>query len=140
MDRWLIIGRPPLAASVQKDVRPVSDKTFLIIVFAVIGIFLLIARTSAWAERAAKKAAQNPYTPPTIPPAELATLVATLAQDILGIGAHQLDEPMEKLRITRGDFLTFLDDLEQDHGLRVPASARAMSTSISGVVAALYHA
>jgi hypothetical protein len=44
---------------------------------------------------------------------------------------------MELLRIPRGDFLGFLDELEEDHDLPVPAWARAMSTSVSGVIAAL---
>lgn len=100
-------------------------------------ILFLIARASDIAQGAAKKSQQDCYKPPAIPPAEVQALVAGLAQDVLGIGPHQLDEPMEKLRIARGDYLTFLEDLEQDHGLRVPTSARAMSTSISGVVAAL---
>ena len=72
-----------------------------------------------------------------VDPARVTALVTKLAQESLGIGAHQLDDPMEKLRIPRGDFLRFLDDLEEDHGLAVPDSARSMSSSISGIVAAL---
>jgi hypothetical protein len=71
------------------------------------------------------------------PPAEIASIVSGLAQRSLSIGSHQLDESMELLRIPRGDFLGFLDELEEDHDLPVPASARAMSTSVSGVIAAL---
>lgn len=48
-----------------------------------------------------------------------------------------MDQSMEKLRIPPGDFLSFLDDLEQEHGLQVSDSARTMATSTSGVVSAL---
>jgi hypothetical protein len=85
----------------------------------------------------AQKEASRPRPAATIAPGEIASVVAGLAHSSLGIGSHQVNESMEKLRIPRGDFLRFLDDLEVDHDLSVPASARAMSTSISGVIAAL---
>ena len=99
-------------------------------VFAAFQIFLRL-------QKRAENEASRPRSGALAAPAEIAALVAKLAHESLEIGSHQLDESMDKLRIPRGDFLRFLDDLEVDHGLSVPASARAMSTSISGIVAAL---
>ncbi|WP_367871399.1 hypothetical protein [Luteolibacter sp. Populi] len=104
---------------------------FICAVVSIVGIAFRILRKQV------KKNTERQQLIPKIPPTEIAALVSKLAQEVLEIGAHQLDEPIEKLRITKGDFLSFLDNLELDHGLQVPASARTMSTSISRLISAL---
>jgi hypothetical protein len=109
----------------------------LVLFFKISAIVVLALRVFRMLQERARKEASRLCPTPVAAPAEIAALVTELARRGLEIGSDQLDESMEKLRIPRGDFQRFLDDLEVDHGLSVPASARAMSTSISGVIAAL---
>jgi hypothetical protein len=113
------------------------DESLLLLFFAICGFLGGGHVIFRFLQARAEKDASYPRPVPLAAHAEIAALVAGLAHRSLDIGSDQLDEPMEKLRIPRGDFLRFLDDLEEDHGLFVPASARAMSTSVSGVIAAI---
>lgn len=109
----------------------------LVLFFKISAVVFLAFRVFLWLRTRSESEAGRLYAGSLTAPAEIAELVAKLARQNLEIGAEQLDEPMEKLRIPRGDFLRFLDDLEVDYGLSVPASARSMSASISGITEAL---
>ena len=139
MDTSLAItGQPP--ADTKRDSRPPTDREqnlwfyFLCIPFALVFLFTRISADRR--KQAQKNHASRRKTPP-MPAAEITARVTRLAKEQLNIAPHQFEDSMEKLQIPRGDFLSFLDDLEQDHGLQMPPSARSMSTSISGLIADL---
>lgn len=130
------IGEPPRDPSREKA-TPASDQQLLLAFFFICAVVSIVGIAFRILRKQVKKNTERQQLIPKIPPTEIAALVSKLAQEVLEIGAHQLDEPIEKLRITKGDFLSFLDNLELDHGLQVPASARTMSTSISRLISAL---
>jgi len=117
---------------------PLGLEDYLMRLFYLLcGVGGLVIGAIRWHKARADEEAGQSRPTPTVAPAEVAGLVGRLAQEILGIGPEQLNESMEDLRIPRGDYLGFLDELEEEHDLPVPAPARAMSMSISGVVAAI---